>query len=98
MEENISFTTFQLIMGNIMQAIQTRFMPPTNTRGSRIKATCPAKSIIVDWMDNLDIEENDRYAAKELMKELKWYDLDMHTGQLKDGSFVHVLIKKTVIK
>ena len=48
-----------------MQAIQTRFMSPTNTRGSRIKATCPAKSIIVYWMDNLDVEENHRYAARQ---------------------------------
>lgn len=81
-----------------MQAIQTKVLPITDKNlDTRIKATCAAKSIVVYWMDNLDVEENHRYAARQLMKELNW-DNDIHTGQLKDGSFVHVLIKKTVIK
>lgn len=73
-----------------MQAIQTKYIGPTNTKGSRIKAECQAKSIIVEWDYSLDIDENHTIAAKKLCELLEW-DCSMCSGQLKDGSFAHVL-------
>ena len=36
-----------------MQAIETRYLGPTNTRGSRIKATAAAGSITIHYDDAL---------------------------------------------
>lgn len=76
-----------------MQAIQTKYLPVTNTKGSRIKATCAAKSIIVGWDYGLNVEENHTQAASILVSELGW-NVELKSGQLKDGSFVHVLVNK----
>lgn len=48
------------------QAIVTKFLGPTNSRGSRIKATASAGSIIVPWDYGLGIDDNHRAAAKAL--------------------------------
>lgn len=74
-----------------MQAIQTKYLPVTNTKGSRIKATCAAKSITVGWDYGLNVEENHIQAAMLLVVELGW-NVELKSGQLKDGSFVHVSI------
>lgn len=74
-----------------MQAIQTKYLPVTNTKGSRIKATCAAKSITVGWDYGLNIEDNHTQAAMLLVFELGW-NVELKSGQLKDGSFVHVIV------
>jgi len=81
-----------------MQAIQTKYLGPTNHRGSRVKATCAAGSVIVSWDYSLpnNIEENHRAAAYFLaVNKLKWDPwlkfANFETGQLADGSYVHVL-------
>ena len=73
-----------------MPAIQTKYLCPTNTRGSRIKAECQAKSIVVEWDYSLNIEDNHIAAAKKLCEKLGW-NCSLASGQLKDGSFAHVL-------
>lgn len=75
-----------------MQAIQTKYLAPTNSRGARIKATCAAKSITVSYAYELSIEENHRLAAAELGESLEWAGLcgTLESGSLKDGSYVHV--------
>lgn len=50
-----------------MQAIQTKFLGPTNTRGSRIKATCWLTSIIIAWDHSLNVEENHHAAIEALI-------------------------------
>lgn len=72
-----------------MQAIQTKYLCPTNFRGSRIKVTCAAKSATIDWRHDLNSEENHINAAKELIAKLSWKG-NIASGQLKDGSYVHV--------
>lgn len=72
-----------------MQAIQTKYLCPTNFRGSRIKATCAAKSITVNWDYALNSEENHNVAAFQLVQALKWRG-SLVSGTLKDGSYVHV--------
>ena len=56
-----------------MQAITTKYIGPTNFRGSRIKASCEAGSITLPY----DYSENDggHYgAAVALIKKLGWED------------------------
>ena len=55
-----------------MQAIQTKYFGPTNVRGSRIKATCQARSRIYSWDDALNPSANHTKAAETLAKQLDW--------------------------
>jgi len=78
----------------IMQAIRTKYMGPTNHRGSRIVAECSAGRVIVSWLYDLGDLENHVKAAEALRSKLGW-EVATHgrlfTGTLKDGSFVHVM-------
>ena len=55
-----------------MQAIITKYIPCTNTRGSRIQAKCEAKTIYFSYDHSLSVENNHIAAAKELIKKLNW--------------------------
>lgn len=55
-----------------MQAITTRYLGPTNHRGSRIVAQCAARRIIVDWDHALNAEDNHKEAARRLIAQLGW--------------------------
>jgi hypothetical protein len=46
-----------------LPGIITKYMGPTNYRGHRIRIIDHGKRSMVDWVDNLDIEENHRHAA-----------------------------------
>lgn len=78
-----------------MQAIQTKYFGPSNVKGSRVKATCAAKSIFLDWDDALDSLENHRVAARVLGLRLGWEWKRFGSGSLKDGSYVHVFIEES---
>ena len=53
-----------------MQSIETKFLGATNSRGSRIKATCWLKSKMVDYDHSLDTSDNHKAAAMALVDEL----------------------------
>lgn len=55
-----------------MQAITTKYLSPTNTKGSRIKATCGAGSITVYYDHSFNISENHDSACKALLSKLNW--------------------------
>lgn len=55
-----------------MQAITTKYLGPTNHRGSRIKATCDAGSLTLTWDHSLSAPENHRLAARALVQRLGW--------------------------
>lgn len=77
-----------------MKAITTKYLGPTNVKGSRIKATEPdGKSVTLHWDHALDAEENHAAAAKALMTKLDWNHCNIVTGGLKDA-YVHVLVRK----
>ena len=78
-----------------MQAIQTRYLGPTNTRGSRIKATAYAGSITVDYDHSLRTEEAHAVAAVALARKLGW-DGYLICGGLHD-SYVFVFADKDAI-
>ena len=56
-----------------MQTITTKFLPATNTKGKRIKAsTTSGISITWDWDYSWGVEENHRAAAESLKIQLGW--------------------------
>ena len=68
----------------MLQAIQTKYIGPTNSRGSRVKAYCQAGSITVSWLHNLNSEENHKRAVLELIKKLGWDDITWVCGWSAD--------------
>lgn len=56
-----------------MQAIQVKYLGPTNNKGSRVKAWSYSKQSVTMNMDNSkSIEENKRKAAIVLLSKLEW--------------------------
>lgn len=54
------------------QAITTRYIGPANVRGTRVKASCNAGSLTMDWDHDLNHEGNHKAAAKALVAKLGW--------------------------
>lgn len=73
-----------------MQAITTRYFGPTNTKGSRVKATAAAGSITVGWDDRLNHDRNHCLAAKKLALKFGWGYGTWHQGGLPNGDRVFV--------
>lgn len=55
-----------------MQAIQTKRLAATNTRGQRIKATAQAGTITIAWDHSVNYEANHRAAAMAFANKLQW--------------------------
>jgi len=68
------------------QAIVTKYLGPTNHRGSRIKAKCQSGSITVSWDSNLHINENHTAAATALAQKMGWLMVDGRKFQLLGGA------------
>lgn len=77
----------------MFQAIQVKYLGPTNHRGSRYKATAAAGSVTVSVDDALSTEGNAIAAAQALCAKFGW-SKDMVHGQLADGSYAFVLMNK----
>lgn len=58
-----------------MQAIVTKYLPATNVRGSRIKATCNRGSIILSYPDELNSSDVHAWAAQKLCEKFAAADL-----------------------
>jgi hypothetical protein len=56
----------------IRQAIVTKYLPVTNSRPSRVKATCDAGSVIAEWDHALNIDQNHARAAEKLADKFGW--------------------------
>lgn len=55
------------------QSINTRYIGPTNYRGSRVKArSSSGLSLTIGWDDALGTDENHRAAARALAVKLGW--------------------------
>jgi hypothetical protein len=79
-----------------MQAILTRLLSPTDTKGTRIKASCQALTITVGYDHGIprDHEANHRRAAERLVDQLGWTEEGYGTlvsGCLPSGDWCHVL-------
>ena len=86
-----------------MQAIITKFLGPTNTRGARIKAAAMRGSITISYDHAIESEANHVAAAQALKEKFQFEDPAEHrahsywvqptvTGTLPDGTYAHVYI------
>lgn len=55
-----------------MQAVVTRYVGPTNTRGSRVSVRCDAARMLVPWQCDLGSEENHATAILRMLLRLDW--------------------------
>ena len=76
-----------------MQAIVTKYIPPTNTKGARIKATAMSGSVTISYDHEQDHEWPFRKAAQALCDKLDW-TFNHCPGGLPDGSIVWVQMPK----
>ena len=58
-----------------MQAIQTKYIPASNTRGSRIKATAERGSISIPYPHEIDSWQVHAFAAQKLCEKFAAEDL-----------------------
>lgn len=76
------------------QAIVTKYLPATNTKGARIKAICDAGSLTVPFPHKFSGAEAHEAVARQLMEKLGWKE-KMYCGAAPDKmdwSYVFVLI------
>ncbi|PMX08447.1 MULTISPECIES: hypothetical protein [unclassified Pseudomonas] len=80
-----------------MQAIVTKYLGPTNTKTSRIKAYCltDTKGLTVSWDHGKSSDENHKDAA-EAFKALKnWSNYTATVmGSMPDGTMAHVFVPR----
>ena len=69
-----------------MQAIRTRYLPPTDTKGARISATTSHKRVMIPFDQSLDTPKAHRKAAQALCDRLKW-NYDLIGGCYKDDYY-----------
>jgi hypothetical protein len=77
-----------------MKAIITKFMPATDTRGSRIKAQAEGvKSLSIPYPHEMNSEEGHRHAASLLCERMNW-QWEFASGGLPDQTgYAHCFIK-----
>ena len=71
------------------QAIRTRYLGPTNYRGSRVVAECDAGRITVSWDYEGSVHDNHARACAALLKKLGWSQ-SMTGGGFMDGAMFWV--------
>ena len=68
-----------------MKAISTKYLGPTDTKGSRIKAFAnDVRGITIPWNYELEEAENYRAAAEAFRDKMNWKG-DLVGGSVKDG-------------
>jgi len=75
-----------------MQAIQTKYIGPTNTRGSRIKAWCAVGSLTIPYpyaMSGIDVHQ---VAAQKLVNKLGLDYGRIVGGELSNGDYAFVFV------
>lgn len=82
----------------IVQAITTKYIGPSNTRGSRIKATAAAGSVTIPCDDALSIEGRHAKAAKALAMKFGWSGYYFQGGMPNDCGYAFVCVNEPVLK
>jgi hypothetical protein len=86
-----------------MQSIQTKYLPATESKGSRIKAKCARGSITIPYPHDLSGDETHRAAVlalvtrfldedftKGIPRETNFWNRSFVSGSLPDGSMAHI--------
>lgn len=74
-----------------MKAIQTKFVPTSNTRPARVKAWIKGNAATVSWDHGLEVVDNHGAAARKLAESLKWSGR-LVGGTLPDESMAWVFV------
>ena len=96
----------QLMPLQIMQAIQTKYFAPTDTKGARIKATCERGTRTIPYPYELSGDSVHREAALQLIERFvaeDWKERSIPpsqnpwkrafvSGSLSDGTMAHVFL------
>ena len=80
-----------------LQAITTKYLAPTNSRGARIKATAEAGSVTVPYDHALNAFDNHHAAAVALANKFGWMDDEDRAyamGALPDGGYVLAFVTR----
>ena len=77
----------------ITQAIETRYLGPTNTKGGRIKATAWAGSVTIGYDHALSPEKNHAKAAFALIADMGWDGKFAQGGNVKGDGYVFVNVE-----
>ena len=82
-------------MTYVTQALETRYLGPTNTKGGRIKATAWAGSVTVPYDHALDTQDNHRAAANALIAKMGWIGTFAQGGNIKGDGYYFVNVEGT---
>ena len=77
------------------QAIETRYLGPTNNRGGRIKATAWGGSITVGYDHALNTDDAHRAAANALIAKMGWHGTYAQGGNAKGTGYYFVNVEGT---
>jgi len=80
-------------MTTITQAIETRYMRPTNTRGGRIKAVAWGGSVTIPYPNDCSIENAHKLAAQALIAKMGWDGTFAQGGNAKGDGYYFVNVK-----
>ena len=77
------------------QAIETKYLEPTNTKGSRISVSAYAGRKIYSWNNSKDVEENHYQAALCFANSFGWLEKnDLVGGARPKIGYCFVLVEK----
>lgn len=82
-------------MTYVTQAIETRYLGPTNTKGGRIKATAWAGSITIGYDHALNTEDAHKAAADALIAKMGWNGTYAQGGNAKGTGYYFVNVQGT---
>jgi hypothetical protein len=77
----------------VTQAIETKYIKATNSKGGRIKATAWAGSVTLPYDHALDTETNHRKAAFALLLKLRWSGKYAQGGNVKGDGYYFVKVE-----
>ena len=82
-------------MTTTTQAIETRYLGASNTKGTRIKATAFGGSVTVGYDYALDAQDNHRAAADALIAKLGWTGTFAQGGNVTGTGYYFVNVEGT---
>jgi hypothetical protein len=80
-------------VSEMFQAIETKHIKPTNTKGSRIKASAWAGSITVGYDYELSTDNAHKAAADALIAKLEWKGKFAQGGNVKGDGYYFVEVE-----
>ena len=70
------------------KVVRTHYIPPTNQRGARIGVASLGTSKVLTWDTSLNDFQNHQAAALKFCPD--WTAEGLMSGQMRDGSWVHM--------